>query len=105
MRNDGGVVEAKVYKHALHHPNGEVEGWVVFVFDVTGLMETEAVDAVVAGHLAGLFYTVKLIGAQPIVTGIQPGVAQAMTALGVSLDGVVVRATMQQALELCMRAA
>jgi anti-anti-sigma regulatory factor len=45
----------------------------------------------------------RLLGSRVLVTGIRPAVAQAMIHLGADLAGLMTRATLRDALRLCMR--
>lgn len=69
------------------------------IVDVTAL---SSIDGAVAGHLQALFSAIRLLGARPVVTGIQPGVAQAMIALGVGIHQVETRRSMREAIARSM---
>jgi rsbT co-antagonist protein RsbR len=70
------------------------------ILDLTGV---EVVDTQTADHLLKIVRSVNLLGARSVVTGIRPAVAQAMTALGFDLSGIVTRSNLREGLELCMR--
>ncbi|WAS96559.1 STAS domain-containing protein [Nannocystis punicea] len=72
------------------------------ILDLTGV---EVVDTGTAGHLVEMIQAVALLGAQGILTGIHPTIAQTMVALGVDLSRVVVHAKLRDALKHCLRAA
>jgi anti-anti-sigma regulatory factor/PAS domain-containing protein len=72
------------------------------ILDLTGV---EAMDTSTASHLFKLIQAIRLLGAEGIITGIQPSVAQTMVALGVDMEGIVTLATMRSGLQFCMRAA
>jgi anti-anti-sigma factor len=74
-------------------------GYRAAIVDVTAL---SSVDEAVAGHLRSLFSAVRLLGARPIVTGIQPDVARAIIAAGLGLFQVETRSTMREAIARCM---
>ena len=45
---------------------------------------------------------VKLLGAQVVITGIRPEVAQTLVGLGLELNGIVTRATLQSGISLAL---
>jgi rsbT co-antagonist protein RsbR len=69
------------------------------ILDLTGV---EAVDASTAAHLLKLIQALRLLGAQGIITGIQPVVAQTMVALGLELTRITTLANLRDALRYCM---
>ena len=60
--------------------------------DITGV---SVVDTQVANALLQAARAVTLLGAQVVLTGIRPEVAQALVGLGVELRGLVTRSTLQ----------
>ncbi|NJP05132.1 MAG: PAS domain S-box protein [Chloroflexaceae bacterium] len=62
------------------------------ILDITGVA---TVDTQVAQALITTAQAVKLLGAQVMLTGIQPQIAQALVQLGVDLRGIITRATLQ----------
>lgn len=62
------------------------------ILDITGVA---MVDTQVAQALMRAAQAVKLLGAQVIVTGIQPPIAQMLVHLGVDLEGIITYATLQ----------
>jgi len=71
------------------------------VIDLTGV---SVLDTSTADRLLKLSGAVRLLGAQCVVSGIQPAVAQTLVAIGVQLDGLVPHRDLEHALEHCMRA-
>lgn len=69
--------------------------------DLTGV---ESVDTATASHMLDLIRAVRLLGAEGIITGIRPTVAQTMVTVGVGLEGIVTHASLRQALQYCLRA-
>jgi rsbT co-antagonist protein RsbR len=69
------------------------------ILDLTGV---EVVDTRVASHLLNLVSAIALLGAEGIVTGIRPTVAQTMVGLGVDLSRVVTRGNLQAGLSYCI---
>lgn len=62
------------------------------ILDITGV---PVVDTQVAGALLRVAQSVKLLGAQVVLTGIRPEVAQTLVTLGVDLRGIITRSTLQ----------
>jgi rsbT co-antagonist protein RsbR len=62
------------------------------ILDITGI---PVVDTQVANALIRSAQAVKLLGAQVILTGIRPEVAQTLIGLGVDLSGIVTRGTLE----------
>jgi GAF domain-containing protein/anti-anti-sigma regulatory factor len=69
------------------------------LIDLTGV---DVVDAATAGHLVRVVRAIKLLGAQGIITGIHPLVAQMMISLGLDISGLITCATLRDALRMCM---
>jgi anti-anti-sigma regulatory factor len=72
----------------------------IAILDITGvpLVDTQVANALVAAAQA-----VRLLGAQVILTGIRPEVAQTLVGLGIDLAGLVTRATLQDGIAYAMR--
>jgi rsbT co-antagonist protein RsbR len=70
------------------------------ILDLTGI---EAMDTATAGHLLKLSQAIKLLGAEGIITGIHPAIAQAMIGLGVDLTSIVTRSTLREGLQHCIQ--
>jgi len=70
------------------------------ILDLTGV---DTVDTVTASHLFGLIRAIRLLGAEGIITGIRPTVAQTMVTLGLDLTSLTTRANLREGLELCIR--
>ena len=62
------------------------------ILDITGVL---VVDTQVANALLRAAQAVKLLGAQVIITGIRPEVAQTLVGLGLDLSGITTLATLQ----------
>jgi rsbT co-antagonist protein RsbR len=69
------------------------------VLDMTGV---EVIDTSTAGHLLGMIRAIRLLGAEGIITGIHPNIAQTMVTLGVDLSRMVVHANLREALKYCI---
>ncbi len=71
----------------------------VAILDITGVA---VVDTQVANALIRAAQAVKLLGAQVILTGIRPEVAQTLVGLGVDLNGIVTQASLQSGIAFAM---
>lgn len=67
----------------------------VAIIDITGV---PAVDTLVAQHLLKTVAAARLMGAQCIISGIRPQIAQTMVHLGVAFGDVVTKSSMSDAL-------
>jgi len=67
----------------------------IAIIDITGV---PAVDTLVAQHLLKTVSAARLMGAQCIISGIRPQIAQTMVHLGVAFADVVTKASMADAL-------
>lgn len=65
------------------------------IIDITGV---PAVDTQVAQHLLKTVAAARLMGAECIVSGIRPQIAQTMVALGIELGDITTKATLADAL-------
>jgi len=72
------------------------------ILDLTGV---EVVDPDSAERIVRIVRAARLLGSRVLVTGIRAAVAQAMIHLGSDLTGLVTRATLRDALRMCMREA
>jgi len=70
------------------------------IIDITGVA---AVDTQVAQHLLKTVVAARLMGAQCIVSGIRPQIAQTIVALGIEFGDIITKATLADALILCLR--
>ncbi|MDQ3688381.1 MAG: CHASE3 domain-containing protein [Acidobacteriota bacterium] len=68
----------------------------VAVIDITGV---PTVDTHVASTLIQAAQTVRLLGAEAVLTGIRSRVAQTLVGLGVDLGGLVTRSTLQSGIQ------
>jgi rsbT co-antagonist protein RsbR len=65
------------------------------IIDITGV---PTVDTLVAQHLLKTVTAIRLMGAECIISGIRPQIAQTIVHLGVDLKGVTTKATLADAL-------
>jgi rsbT co-antagonist protein RsbR len=70
------------------------------ILDLTGV---ETVDDATADHLLRIIRATKLLGAQSIVTGVRPAVAQTLVALGADLTTTTVRSNLREAIKAAMK--
>ncbi|AUX46633.1 uncharacterized protein SOCE26_081390 [Sorangium cellulosum] len=69
------------------------------ILDLTG---AEGLDAGTAAHLLKLIQAVRMLGAEGILTGVQPSGARAMVDLGLELAGVTALASLREGLRYCI---
>lgn len=74
----------------------------VAIIDITGV---PTVDTVVAQHLLKAVTAARLMGADCIISGVRPQIAQTIVHLGINLVGVITKATMSDAFKLALQKA
>ncbi|MFD9010884.1 STAS domain-containing protein [Streptomyces sp. NPDC059552] len=67
----------------------------VAIIDITAV---PTVDTAVAEHLMHTVHAVRLMGADCVISGIRPSIAQTIAQLGIDLSGILTRATLSDAL-------
>jgi len=72
----------------------------IAIIDITGV---PTVDTLVAQHLLKAVTAIRLMGADCIISGIRPQIAQTIVHLGVELGGVTTKATLADALALAFK--
>jgi rsbT co-antagonist protein RsbR len=72
----------------------------IAIIDITGV---PTVDTLVAQHLLKTVTAIRLMGADCIVSGVRPQIAQTIVHLGVDLQGVVTKANLADALALALK--
>jgi rsbT co-antagonist protein RsbR len=87
-----------VQERALHAIAGTVTRHLIL--DITGV---PLVDTNVANGLIQIVQAARLLGAEVLVVGIRPEVAQTIAALGVDLSGVTTLATLQSGIAHALR--
>jgi rsbT co-antagonist protein RsbR len=70
------------------------------IIDITGV---PTVDTLVAQHLLKTVAAIRLMGADCIISGIRPQIAQTIVHLGIDLTGITTKATLADALSLAMK--
>ena len=69
------------------------------IIDITGV---PTVDTLVAQHLLKTVTAIRLMGADCIISGIRPQIAQTIVHLGIDLQGITTKASLADALRLAM---
>jgi rsbT co-antagonist protein RsbR len=72
----------------------------VAIIDITGV---PTVDTLVAQHLIKTVAAARLMGAECIISGIRPQIAQTMVHLGIMLENVITKATLADAIGVALR--
>ncbi len=70
------------------------------IIDITGV---PTVDTLVAQHLLKTVSAIRLMGADCIISGIRPQIAQTIVHLGIDLQGISTKATLADALSLALQ--
>ena len=70
------------------------------IIDITGV---PAVDTLVAQHLLKTVTAIRLMGADCIISGIRPQIAQTIVHLGIDLQGITTKATLADALSVALK--
>ena len=72
----------------------------IAIIDITGV---PTVDTLVAQHLLKTVTAIRLMGADCIISGIRPQIAQTIVHLGVDLHGVTTKSSLADALSLALK--
>ncbi len=72
----------------------------IAIIDITGV---PTVDTLVAQHLLKTVAAARLMGADCIISGIRPQIAQTMVHLGIDLSAVITKATIAEALKVALQ--
>jgi rsbT co-antagonist protein RsbR len=72
----------------------------IAILDITGV---PTVDTLVAQHLLKTVTALRLMGAECIISGVRPQIAQTIVHLGVDLQGVATKASLADALKLALK--
>ena len=70
------------------------------LLDLTGV---EVIDTGTAAHLLSMVRGIRLLGAEGVLTGIRPVIAQTMVSLGIDIAGITTLATLREGIFYCMR--
>ncbi len=74
-------------------------GSALAIMDITGV---PTVDTLVAQHLLKTVTAIRLMGADCIISGVRPQIAQTIVHLGIDLDGITTKASLADALALAL---
>ncbi len=69
------------------------------ILDITGV---KVMDTQVAGALLHAAHAVRLLGAQVVLSGIRPEIAQTLVHIGIDMRDIVTRSTLQQAIAFAL---
>ena len=72
----------------------------IAIIDITGV---PTVDTLVAQHLLKTVTAIRLMGADCIISGVRPQIAQTIVHLGLDLEGIVTKANLADAFSLALR--
>jgi rsbT co-antagonist protein RsbR len=72
----------------------------IAIIDITGV---PTVDTLVAQHLLKTVTAIRLMGADCIISGVRPQIAQTIVHLGVDLQGITTKATLADALAIALK--
>jgi len=75
-------------------------GSTIAIIDITGV---PTVDTLVAQHLLKTVTAIRLMGADCIISGIRPQIAQTIVHLGIDLTGISTKASLADALTLALK--
>jgi len=67
------------------------------IIDITGI---EVMDTGTADHFIRMAKAVRLLGAECVLTGLNPGIAQTIVDMGVDMAGVVTHRSLRDALHI-----
>lgn len=82
----------------LRHIHETGTRWVIL--DLTGI---EQLDSLLAAQLVKTTTALRLMGAECLLTGMPPKVAQTLTSLGASLEGLITLARLRDGLRYCQQ--
>lgn len=88
----------QIMQSLLEGVAGSRASWVIL--DITGV---PVVDTQIANALISAAQAVNLLGARAILTGIRPEVAQTLVGLGVNLQSLITRSTLQDGITHALR--
>ncbi len=72
----------------------------ISIIDISGV---PAIDSTVAQHLLKLVTAIRLLGADCIISGIRPEIAQTIVNLGINLETLTTKPTLADALKIAFR--
>jgi rsbT co-antagonist protein RsbR len=93
------VRSAEMTEALLHAVTDKKSGYAII--DVTGI---EVMDSRTTDHFIRMARAVRLLGAECVLAGISPNIAQTIVAMGVELGGIGTFRSMRDALQHYVRA-
>ena len=75
-------------------------GATLAIIDITGV---PTVDTLVAQHLLKTVSAIRLMGAECLISGIRPQIAQTIVHLGIDLQGIASKASLADALAMALQ--
>ncbi|GIV88132.1 MAG: histidine kinase [Chloroflexus sp.] len=87
------IMETLLYGVAEHHAQ-------LAIIDITGV---KVVDTQVAGALMRAAQAARMLGAQVLLTGISPEIAQTLVHIGAELRDLVTKATLQEGIDYALK--
>ena len=66
------------------------------------IMGVPTIDTQTAQHLIETISAVRLLGAQVVLTGVRPAIAQTLVHLGIDLSGIITRASLSAGLQVAL---
>ena len=99
LRHPTITIEGLEFRWDLERGGFTIAGSRHAIIDVTGV---ETVDTYTADNFVRLIRGVQLLGANGIISGIGPLVAQTIVDLGVDLTGIPTYANLKEALQACI---
>jgi anti-anti-sigma regulatory factor len=66
------------------------------------IMGVPTIDTQTAQHLIETITAVRLLGAQVVLTGVRPAIAQTLVHLGIDLSGIITRSSLAAGLQVAL---
>ncbi len=98
-----GVVDTKLAQEVMESMLKKIEETdaKTIILDIKGVV---TLDTAVAGHILKIAKACRLMGADCIISGISPHIAQTMVNIGVELKDITAKSTLKDALEQAFNA-
>jgi len=98
-----GVVDTKLAQEVMESMLKKIEetNAKTIILDIKGVA---TLDTAVAGHILKIAKACRLMGADCIISGISPHIAQTMVNIGVELKDITAKSTLKDALEQAFNA-
>lgn len=98
-----GVIDTKLAQEVMESMLKKIEDTCAktIILDIKGVV---TLDTAVAGHILKIAKACRLMGADCIISGISPDIAQTMVNIGVELKDIIAKSTLKDALEHAFKA-